>query len=211
MPDPNQTITSTDTITENVDQSVRDEVAEQVLTSSVTDGSVPKRDPFAPPAGWPGNRGLLLGTDGPIPRQYRQTIEVAILTAYGLDSNPSFREAFRSTISELTNKNLDASIYYNTLEKMIINYAETSKNSKIQADILAETQSLQDDPLFELSPAFSEVNGTNVWLREFQLQKGERAVVGSLIHEAAHLAGAPGGMLAEVAIDIIHNSAGYPR
>ena len=93
---------------------------------------------------------------------------------------------------------------------MVINLAEGTQNIDIRIRLEDETRIRQKDP-FRLTLAFSIVNSRNVWLREFQLQKGVSAVVGSLIHEAARLAGAPNDYLADYALDIIHHAAGYPR
>ena len=62
-----------------------------------------KRDPFAPP-GYPGNRGIQYGKDGPIPGQNRPSIEKAIRLAYSLAFNSQFEKVFNDTVSKLTNK-----------------------------------------------------------------------------------------------------------
>ena len=53
-----------------------------------------KRDLFAPP-GYPGNRGIQYGKDGPIPGQYRPAIEKAIRLAYSLTFNAEFEKIFK--------------------------------------------------------------------------------------------------------------------
>jgi hypothetical protein len=197
MPEPPKKV---EDITESPKQEAVNEAKNRVLL----------RDPFAAP-GTPGNRWIQYGGDAPIPAKFRATVDQAIDLAYKLNNKPQFRETFRDTVSKLVGKDLEPLLYLNALDKMVIHWAEGSKNNDIRKNLEDEAKASKQDPSFQFSPAFSIVNGRDIWLREFQLQKGVRAVVGSLIHEAAHLAGAPNNPLAEIALDRIHNAAGYPR
>jgi hypothetical protein len=56
------------------------------------------------------------------------------------------------------------------------------------------------------------VNGNNIWLRDSLLEKGDAdAIAIAIMHEAAHLATAPGDLLAEMALERIHQEAGLSR
>jgi hypothetical protein len=49
-------------------------------------------------------------------------------------------------------------------------------------------------------------------LRGFLLKKGDsKEIAGALMHEPAHLAGAPGDILAEIALEKLGEVSGYRR
>jgi hypothetical protein len=174
-------------------------------------GEATKRDPFAPP-GYPGNRGIQYGEDGVIPAHYRVTMEKAIRLAYQLAFNHAFEAAFNNTVSKLTNQTLGKNAYLDALDKMIIHHAETSKNPKAVKELKDDSVARGADKSYQSPPAFSLVGGRAVWLREFLLKWNDpREVAGALMHEAAHLAGAPGDLLAEMALEKLGEVSGYPR
>jgi hypothetical protein len=73
----------------------------------------------------------------------------------------------------------------------------------------------REEDIMEIShllSIFSEVNGHDIWLRKNLLKTGgPEAIASAIMHEAAHLAGAPGELLAEIAIERLHQASGYPR
>ena len=195
--------------TRNTAKIVRqDAVAERALEHE--EAVTHMRDPFARP-GEPGNRWLKYGSNGSIPKKYRSKVNKAIDLAYKLHFQPRFREVFRKTVSVLSSKDLPPFVYLDSLDSMVIHLAETSKDSRAQLELQDDAEARKKDPKYQSPAAFSIINGKDVWLREFLLQKDPKAIAGSLVHEAAHLAGAPGNPLAEMAIDTIHNAAGLPR
>ena len=171
--------------------------------------SRPIRDPFARP-GQPGNRGLRYGSDGSIPAPYRASLDQAVDLAYRLNDKPSFASLFARTVSGLTGTRLGDDAYLAALDKAVVHLAETSRNQRIREELRRDAEAVARDPRYSPPPAFSIVGGRDVWLREAQLRKGPKAIAGSLLHEAAHLAGAPANPLAEVALEALHN-ASYPR
>jgi hypothetical protein len=174
-------------------------------------GEGTSRDPFAPP-GYPGNRGIGYGEDGTIPAKYREAVEKAIRLVYQLAFNPAFEKAFNETVSKLTNQLLRGNAYLDALDKMIINYAETSRNPKAVAELKDDAISRARDKIYQSPPAFSIISGRDVWLRGFLLKKGDpKEIAGALMHEAAHLAGAPGDFLAEIALEKLGEVSGYRR
>jgi hypothetical protein len=167
------------------------------------------RDPFAAP-GMPGNRSLRYGADGPVPALFRPRVDIAIDLAYRLQFKEGFSEVFRHTISKLIEKELPATVYLDSLDKMVVNQAETSTNLQALKEVREESEAQRTVPGYQSAPAFSTVNGTDIWLRSFLLERSVMAIASALMHEAAHLAGAPAHMLAEFCLEAIHN-AGYPR
>lgn len=94
---------------------------------------------------------------------------------------------------------------------MTMNLAETSRDSRIIAELREDAEARRQDPLYQSAPAFSFRDGSEMWFREFRFAQSERAIAADIVHEGAHLVGAPGDMLAELAIDAIHNAAGLRR
>lgn len=170
----------------------------------------PPRDPFARP-GLPGNRGIRYGSDGPIPPNYRSKVDKAIDLAYMLNDNARFVEVFRETVSKLSGKDLQRDVYLNALDKMVIHYAETSTDMRIQKEMKEDAEKRKKDPKYSPPAAFSFANGNDVWLREFQLRKDAEAIAGSIMHEAAHLAGAPTHMGSDFMLAATIHKVGYPN
>jgi hypothetical protein len=155
--------------------------------------------------------GPRLGNDGSIPVQFVSTVREAIVIAWKLNDKPDFIETFRDTVSKLSGRTLPPDVYALTLNKMVINLAETSHDARIANGIANEAQDIKAGNLSGPSPAFSFPDGSNIWIRKFSLERGVRAVVAHIFHEGAHLAGAPGDPVAEYALDVIHKKAGFPR
>jgi hypothetical protein len=55
------------------------------------------------------------------------------------------------------------------------------------------------------------MNGTQIWIRSFALEKDDRVIASAIIHEAVHLVDALTDPLAGYALDAIHNEAKLPR
>ncbi len=134
---------------------------------------------------------------------------------YGNESlafNSEFEKIFNDTVSKLTNKPVSKNAYYDALDKMIIHHAETAKNPNAVKELKEDQISRAISKQYKSPPAFSIINGRDVWLRTFVLKKGDRKpLTGALMHEAAHLAGAPGDLLAEIALERIGEISGYRR
>jgi hypothetical protein len=94
---------------------------------------------------------------------------------------------------------------------MVINLADTSREVRLAKAMADEVGDVRAGALGGPTPAFSFKDGTSIWIRKFSLDQGVRAIVSNIIHEGAHLAGAPGNLVAEVALDVIHRKAGFPR
>lgn len=169
------------------------------------------RDPFAPP-GYPGNRSIQYGKDGSIPGPHRNAVEKAIPLAYSLAFNPAFRKTFNDTVSKLAGKSISKHAYFEALEKMILHYAETSKHPLAVKELKEDAIARAREKSYRSPPAFSMINGRDVWLRSFLLKKGDpKLIAGAIMHESAHLAGAPGDLLAEMALERLGEISGYKR
>lgn len=155
--------------------------------------------------------GPRMGNDGAIPGKYQSSVKEAIEIAWKLDDDPKFVEAFRSTLAKLTNTQPGSDLYSKALNKMIINLADTSRDPRIMKELKEDAAAKKRDKLYQSAPAFSFMNSANIWIREFSLAKGSKAIAANIIHEGAHLVGAPGNLLAELGLDAIHNAAGLPR
>jgi hypothetical protein len=155
--------------------------------------------------------GPNLGTDAAIPGKYRNSVMQAIEIAWKLDEDPKFVEVFRATVAGLTNSQPGPDLYSQALNKMIINLAEGSRDNRIIKELKDDAEAKKRDKLYQSAPAFSFMNSASIWIRDFSLAKGSKAIAANIIHEGAHLVGAPGNILAEVALDAIHNAAGLPR
>lgn len=174
-------------------------------------GEAGKRDPFAP-LGYPENRGIQYGEDGTIPGHYRATMEKAIRLAYQLAFNPAFVTAFNNTVSKLTNQPLSNNAYLDALDKMIIHHAETSKSPSAVKELKDDLVARRADKNYQSPVAFSIIKGRDVWLRESVLKKNDpKDIAGAIMHEAAHLAGAPGDFIAEMALEKLGEVSGYRR
>ncbi len=156
------------------------------------------------------SRTIAFGTDGAIPRPFLPKVEQAIYMAYWFADRPHFVGAFRQALQAATNRLPPPTAYVDALNKMVIHLAETSKNPLVRREVGEENRAAKKDARFKLTPAFSIPNGRDVWLRKFLLRKDAKAIAGSLIHEAAHLAGVPASDVFEFAIEHIHQ-ASLPR
>jgi len=162
-------------------------------------------------------RGPRPGTDGPIPKdEYLVILSLASTKAWALNEKSSFIQVFRETVAKFSGKDVPPTIYADSLNKMVINLAETSRDPLVIAFVKSEDEAKTKDPSHKRVPAMSKVNGSNIWIREFSFAESLRAKdakqqVANIIHEAAHLAGAPDTPLFEYALDRIHDAAGYPR
>lgn len=169
------------------------------------------RDPFAP-FGTVGNRGLQLGSDGPIPARYRNLMEKAIRLAYQLAGNAAFNAAFESTLRGLDVQDVPKDAYLTVLDKAIVHHAETAKAERVIAELKEDAIARAADRSYQSPRAFSVRGGRDMWLREALLSsQSPTLVAGALMHEAAHLAGAPGNLLAELALENLGVASGYRR
>jgi hypothetical protein len=139
-------------------------------------------------------------------------VRSAIHAAWGLNENRRFVEVFRETVSKLSGRTLANNAYAVALNKMVINHADTARTPVAVRAIATDERAKQQSPLFRPPPAFSVRDGSNVWIRTFRLKDGTiRQLTADVMHEAAHLVGAPSDELAEFALEKLHNTAGLPR
>ena len=169
----------------------------------------PPRDPFAPP-GVTGNRWARFGADGRIPDSYRPRLNEALGLAYAEAAKPAFQEVFNRTVAAFTGKSLGPDACRDALDAMILHLAETATDPRAVHELEQDRAAAARDPLYQTPPAFSIVSGRDVWIRESQLSRLATVLAGTLLHESAHLAGAPSHVLAEIALEAIHR-ASYPR
>jgi len=170
-----------------------------------------QRDPFAP-LGTRGNRTARFGSNAPVPATYKPLVERALFLAYQLALDRLFNETFETALKQLNVASAAKDAYLVALEGMVIHLADSSTHARAikanQDDAIAAKQ----DKRFQAPGAFSIVGGRDVWLRESLLKRNsERLVAGALMHEAAHLAGAPGDLLAEMGLEQLGNVSGYVR
>jgi hypothetical protein len=156
-------------------------------------------------------KGPVLGFDGPIPATYRPQIAHGIEIAWRLDDNRIFVRVFRDTIAKLSGRKLSRASYSVALNKMVINTADTSKNPRVLAEVAADDDASRKDKRFQKTPAFSFVDGRDIWIRMFDMAGGPRRVAANIVHEACHLVGAPGDPLRDANLYPIHDAAGLPR
>jgi RHS repeat-associated protein len=156
--------------------------------------------------------GPRLGNDGPIPAAYQAKVYRGITIAWNLGRNPTFLDVFRDAIGKLTgNRGLPREIYGSALNQEVIDLAETSRNPLAQQEVREDAEAMRKDKSYRPAPAFSTWDG-NIWLREFRLKTGTAEnIAADVMHEAAHIVGAPNDPLAEWGLDILHKTAGLPR
>ena len=129
---------------------------------------------------------------------------------YDLAAKPSFTALFSRVISTLTGREVGPEAYTEALDRIVVQLAETTKDPRIVEFMRHDIESVRIDPTYQPAPAFSVPTQPNVWIKESQLQRDARVIAGTLMHESAHVAGAPAHLPAEYLIEALHN-AGYPR
>jgi hypothetical protein len=155
--------------------------------------------------------GPRFGSDGPIPAHDDANLRLAMDKAWNFNQDPKFVEIFRNTVSTLSGKNLTNDVYAETLNRMIINLADTSRDLRVQRGIAEDAADVRTHAVSGPTPSASFRGEPNVWIRSFALALGVRQITSCIIHEAAHVAGARGDAVAEYALDLIHRAAGIPR
>jgi hypothetical protein len=155
--------------------------------------------------------GPRLGNDGTIPAHEQSLVKQAMDKAWDLNKDARFVEIFRDTVSKLSGATLSGDAYARALNRMVINLADSSRDLRVQRGIADEAIDIRSHALSGPAPAMSFRGEPNIWIRSFALSKGVRQISSYIIHEAAHVAGAPGDPVAEFALDVIHRAAGLPR
>jgi hypothetical protein len=155
--------------------------------------------------------GPRFGSDGTILAHDQGLVRMAMDKAWDLNKDPNFVEAFRDTVSKLSGKKLSSDAYAEALNRMIIHLADTSQDPRVKRGIADEAIDVRSHAVKGPAPAMSFRGEPNIWIRSFAFPKGIRQITSCIIHEAAHVAGAPGDPVAEFALDVIHRAAGLPR
>lgn len=155
--------------------------------------------------------GPFLGHNGSVAARYESLLYAGINGAWRLNDRPQFVEAFRRVVSTLSGVQHPTTIYAETLSRMVINLADTTTEPRVKKGILDETRDIGAGGLSGAAPSYSFRNEPNMWIRESALRKGMVQITSCIFHEAAHVAGARGDILAEIALEVLHNAAGIPR
>jgi hypothetical protein len=154
--------------------------------------------------------GPTFGTNGVIPRQYLANVHLGIRIAWHLTANRSFLEVFRTTIAKMTQRDgLPIELYASALNSMTLNLAETSRNPLVVKEVRGLTH--LEGSAATAAPAMTSVKLGQTWLREFLLREDPRKIAGNLMHESAHLAGAPSDPIAEFVLQTLDKASGLPR
>lgn len=150
------------------------------------------------------------GKDGPIPKKYQKDVDKAIERAKKLKGNKDFIKKFNETVTKLGGS-ADANTYAEIIDNMTIHSANTSRDPQINKEFNAEQSAHAADPTFEPGNAYSKVGdpGKNVYIRNERMGQGADAIGNTIVHEAAHIAGAPGNPIAEIAIKGIEQASGF--
>lgn len=96
------------------------------------------------------------------------------------------------------------SFFFETLDRIVLHLADTSKDPKIQKKI---KEPLSAGP--EMGFAFPDQ--PNIWLTEYRLKQGPRKITNTIVHEAAHVAGVSGLLWFDVMIQAIEKASGFSR
>lgn len=166
----------------------------------------------AVPAVLPTTRtGPNLGHDGEIPGELRGKLRAAIDAAWKLNEDPRFVETFRDVVSKLSGVQKPSTIYAESLNRSVIHLLDTTNNKLVKDGLKVEKQDVADHAVSGLAPSYSFRNQPNVWIRRSAFSQGTRQLTACIFHEAAHVAGATGDPIAEMALEKLHLSAGIPR
>ena len=152
-----------------------------------------------------------LGNNGLIPAQQQSFVKLAMDRAWELNKDAKFVDTFRNVVSKLTGTTLSNDTYALALNRMVINLADTSRDPRVARGIADEAIDIRAHAVSGPAPAMSFRKEPNIWIRSFAFKKGVRQLTSCIVHEAAHVAGAPGDSVAEYALDVIHRAAKLPR
>jgi len=155
--------------------------------------------------------GPRLGQNGDIPPELRAKLRTAIDSAWRLNDNPQFVETFRDVVSTLSGTPKPISVYAETLNRSVIHLLDTTRDVRVRRGLADERQDVRDRAVSGVAPSYSFRLEPNIWIRRSAFDKGTRQLTSCILHEAAHVAGARGDLIAEIALDKLHNAAGLPR
>jgi len=155
--------------------------------------------------------GPFLGHNGSMPAKFEALVYAAIDQAWRLNDKPAFVDAFRRVVSTLSGVQRPSSVYAESLSRMVINLADTTTDLRVKKGILDEARDVKAGALSGAAPSYSFRNQPDIWIRESALRMGTTQITSCIFHEAAHVAGARGDILAEIALDVLHNTANIRR
>jgi hypothetical protein len=155
--------------------------------------------------------GPNLGHDGEIPGPLRAKLRAAIDAAWKLNEDARFVETFRDVVTKLSGDPKPNSIYADSLNRTVIHLLDSSRDPRLKDGLAQERQDIKDRAVSGAAPSYSFRNEPNIWIRRSAFDKGTRQLTACIFHEVAHVAGARGDAIAEMALDKLHNSAGIPR
>ncbi len=169
------------------------------------------RNPFARP-GQPGFELLQFGNNGPIPSQYHSKVKKAVNLAYALLLHKSFPGVFRDIISKGTGRTYSKDIFVDSLNRMIIHNADTTNVAHIKNAAQDEDENKKRDSSYLRVPAFTTPGQRNTWIKESYIKRATvKQLAGTIIHEAAHVAGVLSDPVMEWRLQELHEISGYPR
>jgi hypothetical protein len=155
--------------------------------------------------------GPRLGRNGDIPPALRTKLQTAIDAAWRLNDDPQFVETFRDVVATLSGTPKPITVYAETLNRSVIHLLDTTRDVRVQRGLAAERRDVRDHAVSGVAPSYSFRLQPDIWIRRSAFDKGTRQLTSCILHEAAHVAGARGDPLAEIARDKLHNTAGLPR
>lgn len=166
------------------------------------------RDPFARP-GVSGNRWMRFGCDGQLPDKYRSKVEKAVRLAYALNKKKKFIQKFDKIVTKLS-KGKGRS-YLDALDAITLNLADTSTDPVVKEEMKDALVAKKQDPSYQIEGGFTIGTTGRVFIRDFALKNwNETQIAGLISHEAAHVAGVPGDMFAELILAALAQY-GYSR
>lgn len=154
---------------------------------------------------------LKFGRNGPIPQALQPMLREAFEAAWALSKKPGFVEIFRKTVAGLSGTEQRSSIYAESLNRSVFNLLDTTTDQAVLRGVADEQIDVQDGAVSGAAPSYSFRNKPNVWIRKSAFDKGVKQLTSCILHEAAHIAGAPGDTVAEWALEAVQRAAGHPR
>lgn len=173
------------------------------------------RDPFAR-QGVSGNRWIRYGCDGLVPGKYKKKLESAVKLAYDLNNKADFVQKYNELVKKTASvlgqsANKKTLSYLDALDKVIINFAETSADPLVKKEIKETAEAKKRDPTYLVAGGFTIGRTGRVFLREFALANWtDKQLAGLVMHESCHVAGAPNDMLTEITLSTLYGLSYAP-
>ena len=152
---------------------------------------------------------MTFGCDGAIPKPYRSKITKAAELAYSLTNKVAFISDFNDAVSKLASDSKMS--FSDALDKIELNHAESSRNPIVQKEVKSSLEAKRKDRTYQIEGGFTILGTGSVFIRDFAMKEWKEIYLASLIcHEAAHVAGIPGGIVEELYLTKLYRN-GYPQ